>query len=72
MFTPLYDSYVGMCQQVGAKLVTIQLQPPNWSIPEEQLAAAFSPRTKFILVNTPHNPTGAAAVCQGEAGAAAC
>jgi hypothetical protein len=44
--------------QVGAKLVPVQLQPPNWSIPEEQLRAAFSNKTKFVLVNTPHNPTG--------------
>jgi hypothetical protein len=44
--------------QVGAKLVPVQLQPPNWSIPEDQLRAAFSDKTKFILVNTPHNPTG--------------
>jgi aspartate/methionine/tyrosine aminotransferase len=44
--------------QVGAKLVPVQLQPPNWSIPEEQLRAAFTDKTKFILVNTPHNPTG--------------
>ena len=59
VFEPLYDSYVGMCQEVGAKLVPIQLQPPSWSIPEQQLAATFSERTKFVLVNTPHNPTGA-------------
>ncbi|GBF97164.1 aminotransferase [Raphidocelis subcapitata] len=58
VFEPLYDSYVGMCAQVGAKLVAVQLQPPEWSIPEQQLEAAFSERTKFILVNTPHNPTG--------------
>lgn len=36
----------------------VQLQPPNWSIPEQQLRAAFSDKTKLILVNTPHNPTG--------------
>jgi aspartate/methionine/tyrosine aminotransferase len=48
-----------MCAQVGAKLVTVQLQPPDWSIPRRQLEAAFSERTKLVLVNTPHNPTGA-------------
>lgn len=46
------------CLQVGAKLVPVQLQPPDWSIPVQQLQAAFSVKTKFILVNTPHNPTG--------------
>lgn len=58
VFEPLYDSYVGMCRQVGATLVPVQLQPPSWSIDAAALAAAFSPRTKFVLVNTPHNPTG--------------
>lgn len=48
----------GLPLQVGAKLVPVQLQPPDWSIPEQQLRAAFSDKTKFILVNTPHNPTG--------------
>lgn len=58
VFEPMYDSYAGMAQQVGAKLVPVQLQPPNWDIPRQQLEAAFSDKTKFILVNTPHNPTG--------------
>jgi hypothetical protein len=44
--------------QVGAKLVPVQLQPPHWSVPEQALRAAFSERTKFVLLNTPHNPTG--------------
>lgn len=44
--------------QVGAELVPVQLQPPNWDIPRQQLQEAFTDKTKFILVNTPHNPTG--------------
>lgn len=44
--------------QVGAELVPVQLQPPDWDIPRQQLEAAFTDRTKFVLVNTPHNPTG--------------
>lgn len=47
-----------MCQASGAKLVPVQLQPPDWSIPQAALEAAFSERTKFILLNTPNNPTG--------------
>lgn len=47
-----------MTPQVGAQLVPVQLQPPNWDIPRQQLQQAFSDKTKFILVNTPHNPTG--------------
>ena len=46
VFEPLYDSYVGMCQEVGAKLVPIQLQPPSWSIPEQQLAATLQASSK--------------------------
>jgi hypothetical protein len=53
-----YAISCGVWPQVGAKLVPVQLQPPNWDIPRQQLEAAFSDRTKFILVNTPHNPTG--------------
>ncbi len=58
VFEPLYDSYVGMAEAAGAVLVPVQLQPPEWSIPRAALEAAFSERTKLILVNTPHNPTG--------------
>jgi hypothetical protein len=58
MFEPLYDSYAGMCAAVGAKLVAVQLAAPDWSIPWDQLEAAFTPATKLVLVNTPHNPTG--------------
>jgi Aminotransferase class I and II len=53
---------VVLCCQVGAKLVPVQLQPPNWDVPCAALEAAFSERTKFILVNTPHNPTGKVSV----------
>ncbi|KAF8065925.1 dapC [Scenedesmus sp. PABB004] len=58
VFEPLYDSYAGMAQQAGVKLVPVQLQPPDWSVPRDALAAAFSAKTKFLLLNTPHNPTG--------------
>lgn len=49
--------------QVGAKLVPVQLQPPNWDIPRQQLEQAFNSNTKLILVNTPHNPTGKVRAC---------
>jgi bifunctional pyridoxal-dependent enzyme with beta-cystathionase and maltose regulon repressor activities len=58
VFEPLYDSYTAMCEQCGGVLVPVQLQPPAWCIPGDALAAAFSERTKLVLVNTPHNPTG--------------
>ncbi len=57
-FDPMYDSYVGMAKAAGAAIKTVPLLPPNFSVPKEQLEAAFSEKTKLILVNTPHNPTG--------------
>ena len=60
MLEPVYDSYVSMARRAGGKIVPVSLQPPNWTIPRDQLEAAFSPRTKVILVNSPHNPTGTA------------
>jgi aspartate/methionine/tyrosine aminotransferase len=58
IFDPMYDSYVGMCKRSGGVLKPVRLQLPHFSINPDELAAAFSPRTKFILINTPHNPTG--------------
>jgi len=58
VFEPLYDSYVPMLRRAGAKVKFVRLQPPNWVLPREELAAAFSDRTKLILMNTPMNPTG--------------
>jgi aspartate/methionine/tyrosine aminotransferase len=58
--------------QVGAKLVPVQLQPPNWDIPRQQLEAAFNEKTKFILVNTPHNPTGKVRLAETTAAVDSC
>lgn len=58
VFEPLYDSYVPIILQAGATPVPVRLQPPTWTIPLADLEAAFSPRTKVVLVNTPMNPTG--------------
>ena len=58
VFEPLYDSYVPMLRRAGAEVKFVRLQPPHWDPPREELAAAFSPRTKLILLNTPMNPTG--------------
>ena len=40
---------------MGAKVVSVALEPPLWSLPLEKLAAAFSDKTKLILLNTPMN-----------------
>ncbi|MEW5312345.1 MAG: hypothetical protein WDW38_003986 [Sanguina aurantia] len=58
MFDPMYDSYVSMAKRSGANIVPVKLSLPNFSVPREELAAAFGPNTKAILVNSPHNPSG--------------
>lgn len=58
MFEPLYDSYVPIAQRAGADVKLVRLRPPDWKIPMDQLANAFGPRTKAILLNSPLNPAG--------------
>ncbi|HEX5282000.1 MAG TPA: aminotransferase [Micropepsaceae bacterium] len=55
---PCYDSYRPMLEAMGAKIRTIRLAPPDFRLTEAALAAAFSPNTKVILVNSPLNPIG--------------
>lgn len=58
VFEPLYDSYLPIIRQCGAVPRIVRLAAPGWSVPQGALAAAFSPATKLVLVNTPMNPTG--------------
>ena len=55
---PLYDTYLPAIRLLGAVPRIVRLQPPKWELPRAELAAAFGPRTKAILLNTPMNPTG--------------
>jgi N-succinyldiaminopimelate aminotransferase len=57
-FDPTYDSYGAAAKMTGARLVPVPLHPPAWTFDPEELAAAVTSRTRAILVNTPHNPTG--------------
>lgn len=57
-FEPFYDSYTAAIALAGAQRRTVGLQPPDWSFDPAQLARAVTPRTRLILLNTPHNPTG--------------
>lgn len=58
IFEPAYDSYKPIIEATGAKCISVSLEPPLWSLPLDKLAAAFSDKTKLILLNTPMNPTG--------------
>jgi N-succinyldiaminopimelate aminotransferase len=58
MFEPSYDSYAACAAMAGAIVRLVRLHPPDWSFDPDELAAAVGPRTRLILLNTPHNPTG--------------
>lgn len=59
IFDPSYDSYAPSVKLVGAKPVHIPLQTPNFSVDWNQVKDAINDRTCMVIVNTPHNPTGA-------------
>ncbi|MGE3477100.1 MAG: aminotransferase [Rhodospirillaceae bacterium] len=56
VFEPFYDSYLPMIRRAGGIPKIVRLMPPLWELPREELAAAFSPRTKLMILNTPMNP----------------
>jgi N-succinyldiaminopimelate aminotransferase len=58
LIEPLYDTYLPVVRLLGAVPRIVRLSPPEWELPRAELAAAFGPRTKAILLNTPMNPTG--------------
>jgi N-succinyldiaminopimelate aminotransferase len=55
---PTYDSYQATIALAGAVARPVPLLPPHFRLDPERLAAAFSDRTRVVLLNTPHNPTG--------------
>jgi aspartate/methionine/tyrosine aminotransferase len=55
---PAYDCYRPILEAAGAKVKAVRLQPPDWLLDERALAAAFSSKTKLVVVNTPLNPIG--------------
>ncbi len=63
VFEPFYDSYLAGIEMAGGVVRPVLLRPPDathetfW-FDADELRAAFSPRTKLVLLNTPHNPTG--------------
>jgi N-succinyldiaminopimelate aminotransferase len=57
-FEPYYDSYAATIALAGAVRRTSVLRFPDFAVDEDSLRAAFSSRTRLVLLNTPHNPTG--------------
>ena len=55
---PFYENYGPDAILAGATPVFVPLERPDWRLDPDRLRAAFSPRTKAIIVNTPHNPSG--------------
>src|ERR1700676_4036340 len=58
VFEPYYENYGPDAILSGATPRFVKLRPPEWTYDEKELAAAFGPRTKAIILNTPNNPTG--------------
>jgi aminotransferase len=58
IFEPFYENYGPDCALTGAVPRFVRLRPPGWTFTEEDLAAAFTDRTRAIVLNTPNNPTG--------------
>src|SRR3954454_11827101 len=57
-FEPWYDAYAADASLAGAQLRGVLLHPPEYRFDVDALRAAITPATKFLLLNSPHNPTG--------------
>ena len=55
---PYYDSYRAMLQMAGGVRRPVTLRAPEFRLDVDELRAAVTPRTRFVLLNSPHNPTG--------------
>ena len=58
MFEPYYDSYAACIAMAGASHRLVQLRPPGYTFDPDAFRAAVTPRTRLVLINSPHNPTG--------------
>jgi aspartate/methionine/tyrosine aminotransferase len=58
VFEPFYENYGPDAILSGAIPRFVKLRPPNWTFDPDELASAFGPNTKAIILNTPNNPTG--------------
>jgi N-succinyldiaminopimelate aminotransferase len=58
VFQPVYDAYLPLIRRAGGVPRLISLEPPHWRFDEAMLAAAFGPKTRFVVLNNPINPAG--------------
>ena len=58
IFEPAYDCYQPAIELNGGKTIYLQLKAPNYTIDFKELQKVFTHRTRMIIINTPHNPTG--------------
>ena len=58
VFEPFYENYGPDCVISGAVPRYVALRPPDWSFDPDELSRAFTAKTRAIVINTPHNPTG--------------
>ncbi len=58
IFTPAYDCYVPTVELFGGKIVPIQLKPPFYNVDWQEVDDKISSKTKMIIINSPHNPSG--------------
>ena len=58
LIEPLYDTYLPTVRLLGGIPRLVRLSPPDWRLPRAALEAAFGPRTKALLLNSPMNPSG--------------
>lgn len=58
LLAPLYDSYLPIVRRAGGIPRIVEIAPPDWRLPLEELEAVVGPRTKLLLLNSPMNPAG--------------
>ena len=58
VFEPFYDSYTACIELAGAKVTPVTLHAPHFNFDLEELKKAFTDKTKLVIINSPHNPSG--------------